>query len=469
MDDFAIIGSGIGGASSALFLSKNFQTTLYEKEPILGGCASTFRHQKSFYNAGATTFAGYQKNSYMYELFHNSNVHFKTQKLFSALCVIKNGTSIERCCDLDAFLEQINAAFYHPKNKEFYTLILSLQQRFLAINSYVYSNASLAKKLRSLTSFTELFKAFYPYLFSNAKLFVFKFFGSISSEYLDYLDNQLLIVAQAKLHEVNFLTAALALGYQFLENHYVFGGMGSIFSGIENVLPHVQKKTFIEKITKHNHHYTLHSAKGDFEAKNIVLNTSLFDALPLFDDVMIRRYIKGYQPLNSHLSAFVLYLKIKPKSTLKHHYQIIVPHTIKHTVSNSIFVSIADENDEVMAGSVTVSVHTSTRQWEHEAILEQKMELEAIIEQIICEHLGLHKEDIVNRFSATPHTFKRYINRATLGGIPMRFENFLFKLPSNDTPIKGLYNVGDTTFAAQGWPGVMMGVQNLQRLLCKHA
>jgi len=467
MDDFAVIGGGMGGASSALFLSREFKTTLYEKEPYLGGCASTFKHQKSFYNAGATTFAGYQKDSYMHTLFQTSHVEFKTHPLSSALCVLKEGKSIERYSDMDAFLEQINTAFYHTKNREFYALIRHLQQRFLAIDSYVYSNASWMQKLISLSSFKELFLAFYPYLFGNAKTFIVNFFGTISPEYLDYMDNQLLIVAQARLHEVNFLTAALGLGYQFLENHYVYGGMGTIFSAIENVLPEVHKNTMIDKIVKHPHHYTLHSSRGDFEAKNIVLNTSLFDALPLFDDTKIRHYLQQYQPLNSHMSAFVMYLKINPNIALKHHYQIILPYTIKHTLSNSLFVSIADSNDEKMAGSLTVSVHTSTAYWEHKGVLEQKMELEAIIEKIICDHLGLRGEDILNRFSATPYTFKRYINRTTLGGIPMRSENLLFKLPANNSPIQGLYHVGDTTFAAQGWPGVMMGVQNLQRLLCK--
>jgi len=121
-----------------------------------------------------------------------------------------------------------------------------------------------------------------------------------------------------------------------------------------------------------------------------------------------------------------------------------------------------------MKHSVTISVHTTTRQWANENYLEQKNELEAIIKHIVCEHLGLLPEEIQSSFSATPKTFKRYINRSTLGGIPMLSKNMLYKLPSNDSPIKGLYHVGDTTFAGQGWLGVMMGVRNLQRLLCKN-
>ena len=125
---------------------------------------------------------------------------------------------------------------------------------------------------------------FYPYLFINAKSFIQNYFGNIDERYLDYLDNQLLIVAQARLHEVNFLTAALALSYQFMDNYYIFGGMGSIFDAISQKIPKLKAHTFIEQITKTPSHFILHTAKAEFEAKNIVLNASLFDAKSLFTE-----------------------------------------------------------------------------------------------------------------------------------------------------------------------------------------
>ena len=67
--------------------------------------------------------------------------------------------------------------------------------------------------------------------------------------------------------------------------------------------------------------------------------------------------------------------------------------------------------------------------------------------------------------AATPKSFKRYINRSQLGGNAITMKNFLPRLPSNDTTIEGLYHVGDTVYAAQGWPGVMLGVENLRGLL----
>ena len=95
----------------------------------------------------------------------------------------------------------------------------------------------------------------------------------------------------------------------------------------------------------------------------------------------------------------------------------------------------------------------------------KKEELKNQMIKSICDILDINESDIVHHFAATPKSFMRYINRSQLGGNPITMKNFLPKLPSNDTPIKGLYHVGDTVYAAQGWPGVMLGVDNLKRLL----
>ncbi|MEY4504230.1 MAG: hypothetical protein RL154_523, partial [Pseudomonadota bacterium] len=54
---------------------------------------------------------------------------------------------------------------------------------------------------------------------------------------------------------------------------------------------------------------------------------------------------------------------------------------------------------------------------------------------------------------------------SSLGGSIMSTKNQFFGLCTNDTPFNGLYAVGDTTFAAQGWPGVIMGVKNLECII----
>jgi len=46
-------------------------------------------------------------------------------------------------------------------------------------------------------------------------------------------------------------------------------------------------------------------------------------------------------------------------------------------------------------------------------------------------------------------------------GITIQTQIFLLKqiLPSNDSPIDDVYNVGDSVYASQGW----LGVKNLKR------
>ena len=74
------------------------------------------------------------------------------------------------------------------------------------------------------------------------------------------------------------------------------------------------------------------------------------------------------------------------------------------------------------------------------------------------------KEDIKIEFCATSKTFKRYINRFNCGATPLNLKN-IFKIPSSITPFKNLYNIGDSVFAGQGWPGVALGVKVLNQNL----
>ena len=90
---------------------------------------------------------------------------------------------------------------------------------------------------------------------------------------------------------------------------------------------------------------------------------------------------------------------------------------------------------------------------------------EETIKLLICKEIEIEQNEIIECFGATPKTFLRYINRSSLGGAIMTTKNQLFGLCPNDTPFKGLYCVGDTTFAAQGFPGVIMGVRNLECLI----
>lgn len=474
MIEYAVVGSGIGGSSIASYLhAKGYDTVLFEKESYLGGSSSTFIHKGFCYNTGATTLAGYQEGHLVKSIFDAIGFTPKLISTDPAIVIIQNGKTTPRYRDFEAFLAIVEQNYPHPKQRAFWTLVYEMTQQFYEIQGHYYETKTLFKKLRSLTSYLPLLFKFQRYLRVNAYDFIYDFYGDISDEYMQFLESQILIVAQDKPKAINFFTASLALGYTFNQTHYVKGGFSTLFDAMTASMKHnVKRKSAITHIEPKEDYFVLHTKKESFEAKNVILNSTIYDSSALFkkNAPKIKKYYQKYQKLNNYQSSFMVYMTIKSDTPYAHHYQLICDKRFKHTLSNALFVSFSDPEDVDISAkgtySITASIHTDLRWWEDaQRYQAQKRELESILVNYLCETLEISTHQILQQISATPKTFKRYINRSQLGGNPITMKNFLPKLPGNDSPIKGLYHVGDSVYAAQGWPGVMLGVDNLRRLL----
>jgi phytoene dehydrogenase-like protein len=471
MTDYAIVGSGIGGSAiAALLNARGYEVLLFEKEPYLGGCSSTFEHGGYRYNTGATTFAGYQKGHVVRRIFEQVGYTPKLISTDPSIVVIHNDKTTPRYRDLDRFLSALQANYPHSRHTAFWQLVDTLNQDFYAMQNYYYSGRSLWAKIRSLASFVPLFSQFGRYLTGDAERFIERYYGGMEPEYQQFLESQVLIVAQAPLKEINFLTAALALGYTFHETYYASGGMSRLMEGLTEKIPSIQRNTTIRKIERMKGYYRLHTQKGHYCARRLILNTTMYDSAKLFEDQEIKAYYARHQKLNNYQSSFMVYLTIRSDVSFCHHYQLIASQPYPDTLSRALFVSFSDLSDRQMAPeghySITASIHTDLRWWQDKATYRQKKEaLMAQLIETICTKLSINQEQIIHHFAATPRTFGRYIHRTQLGGNPVTLRNFLPRLPANDTPVPDLYHVGDSVYAAQGWPGVMMGVQNLAHLL----
>lgn len=473
MREYAIIGGGIGGcASAALLNASGKDVVLFEKEPYLGGCASTFRHKNRYYNTGATTLCGYGEGRIVRKLFDQVGVNPDLIRSDPSIVVIHGDKTIPRYQDVERFIQVINEAYPHPKHTDFWHLIYMLATEFYTMEGYYYSNASRIQKLYSLCSFYPLLRKFWRYLFEDATTFIRRFYGTLDPYYLDFLDAQILIVSQVKSDSVNFLTCALALGYTFETNYYAVGGMGKVCETLTSKISDVHLSHPITSIQKTDKGFQILSHRESIEAKAIIMGTSYFESSQWIHESNINSYYKRYEHLNNHQSAFLLYLTIPNSREFAHHYQLISDNMIPFTLSKSLFVSISDPNDTKLSSdstlSVTASIHTDERIWlslPKPEYTHQKEHLATLLTQWICDTLMIDEHSILERFAATPKTFGRYINRTQLGGIPMHRHNLLPNLPSNDTPIEDFYTVGDTSYAAQGWPGVVMGAFNLMKVI----
>jgi len=466
--DLAVIGSGVGGSLIAA-LNKGKNTLLFEKDKNLGGCASTFKKFGHYYNTGATTLVGYEDGHILKKQFDIIGIKPNLIKSDVAIRVIQNNKVLDRVKDFEQFLDNINAIYPNKNNRSFWTKIKQIDERFWQLKKIYYAKYSLRKYIKTLSFITELFTAFTTDLFKSANSFIKETLGKIPQGYQDFIDAQLLITIQTTTKNISLLSLALGLSYPFHDVFYVNGGMGNLINDIVKDIE-MKKKEEIQKIIKDTDAWIIQSNKNEYKTKQLVLNTSIYETSHLFDDINIKKYYDSFS--FSDQSAFVIYLTLDTNQEYLEHYQFIYKNSLPNCISNSFFVSFSKKEDAILSKqnttSVTISTHTKASVWKNvtkEKYEYQKNKMQSyIIDKFLEYFKGIKKENIIHCFSATSFTFKRYINRYNCGGKAIGFKNIL-ELPSCNTPFQGLYNVGDSVFAGQGWPGVALGVDVLNKEL----
>ena len=461
--DLTVIGSGIGGSLISI-LNKDKNLVLFEKDKNLGGTASTFKRFGNYFNSGATTFVGYEDNHIIKEIFDSADFIPDLKKSSYAYRTIINGKSIDRITDFEEFIESLNSVFYHKNNRYFWQTLKDIDERFWKLKDIYFAKYSLNSYLKSLKTIDILFKEYKFLLFKSAKSFIKEVLGDISKEYQDFIDAQLQITLQSTSKDIPLLSFAIALSYPFHKIFYANGGMGKLFDDMLKDI-NVKKNEQIMQIKKENNFYRLISSKDEYLTSKLILNMPVFECKNLFLDKDLQSYYKKFEFYDQ--SAFVIYLKIDSKKEFLNHYQIILKDNIPNAVSKSFFVSFSHKDDEKLSKngySVTISCHTKALFWNELSKEEYEKNKEFtknfILDELLKNIPDIKKEDIKIEFCATSKTFKRYINRFNCGATPLNLKN-IFKIPSSLTPFKNLYNIGDSVFAGQGWPGVALGVKVL--------
>lgn len=468
MYDIIIIGSGIGGTLFAALNHKKHHLLLFEKDANVGGCCSTFKRFGRYYNTGATTFVGYEEGHVVKRLFDQIGYAPELIESKVGLRIAQNGKEVDRVQEFDSFLKEIEQHYPNPNNTLFWHTIKEIDEKFWKLKKLYYAKHTLLGYLKSLASIIELLRVYKWHPFMSAQRFIQKTLGDISTEYQAFIDAQLLITLQTKSENLSLLTMALGLAYPFHKTYYVKGGMGAMIEGLLAGVPH-KKEEEIVTIVQHHDSYEVRSTKGCYRTKNIILNTTIYQSTRLFQNQAIQDYYKQFR--FSDQSAFMVYMRVKSKARFLHHYQVILDQFIPNTISHAFFISFSDISDKKLTHdgySVTISTHTKASFWKglsKEEYRCKKMETQDYLTEAFLDYFGtiLQKEDIERVFSATSNTFHRYIGRYNCGGEAFKMKNIL-SIPSCTTPFKGLYHVGDTVFAGQGWPGVALGVEVLDKV-----
>lgn len=468
MFDYAIVGAGIGGVlSSALLSHMGKKVALFEAQSYLGGCAGTFSRGGYSYNAGATTFVGAGP---ILNVAKALNLDLPVKPLELSMTIYSGNTQIPRWKDPEMSILEIKRAFGAKRQDAFWQRTLSLSSSLWELLPHALPFHPVISPLRMLFKSPKKTLSSFLCNFISAKSVAKFYLGNISEDFENFLDHHCLITAQGKLSEVPFSVASMGLCYPNLQNYSVIGGMSAILETFAKKVENVFRKTVVKSVEPLKDGFKLKTTAGEFFAKRVILNTTVFDAGKICKE--LTAYSERAKERYPHLwGAFAIYMTIENSIDLEGHHLILLKEPIPNTLSRSLFVSISHPEDPILSKnstrSITISTHTFLSIWENlskEEYIEKKQKTTEHCLNLIYEHLpSLKHVRKIATFSATPKTFQKYTlrHRGSVGGIPLYKKHFPLGYPSPITPIKGLYIIGDTTFPGQGWPGVAIGVMNL--------
>ncbi len=116
-----IIGAGLGGLSTGIYAQMNgYETTIYEKNPVPGGLAASWKRKDYLIDGGIHFLSGYKPGLSLYNVFKEVGAHkaeYVDLDTYARFIDEKSGRSIDICSDLDTFQTDLLSLFPEDKKK----------------------------------------------------------------------------------------------------------------------------------------------------------------------------------------------------------------------------------------------------------------------------------------------------------------------------------------------------------------
>ena len=486
--DIIVAGAGMGGLSTATILAKKgYSVLLLEASHLAGGCSSSYFRKGYIFESGATTLIGFDENQPLNELEKLVDVQIPKEPITPPMKVHQNGKQITRWQDKNKWVREVIRHFGEEKEQEqFWELIFQI--------SDVVWKAALQNKTFPPNKLSEWFHLFrndlrdvwiLPYAFYSVKQTASKI-GISNPEFYRFLDEQLVITAQASSVETPFLFGAPALSYTNSTNYYVPGGLIEmvkvLLSRFEELGGVFLNREVVQSIEKRNGGYHVYAGKDNtYRAKVVISNLPVWN-LPDLTQGKIANYFsdesKKYDKAWGAFTMGIVTDDIYPEEMPIHHQIHISPEEkVMGMDSDSLFVSLSKRGDRARAKNgnrvVSVSTHSSPEPWFDPTLDYNKAKhaVEEQIKEILKDKLPRFSQaGIKLLFSSTPVSWSKWVYRkkGRVGGIPQNMSRSLLDWTPAETPFEGLFLCGDTVFPGQGIPGVTLSGINVSYRVDKY-
>ncbi len=488
-----IIGAGIGGLTTGAFLAKaGYKVTIFEANTYPGGCAGTFVHKGFRFEAGATVAGGYQPNGPHDIAGRELDIDWKVHQHDPAWVVHLSNRTIKLCQDNQDVMDNF------PETETFWN-----EQQFIADMGWRLSAEGLPWTPMDIPELLQLAKvglkyfpkdlSLIPFAFSSVRDWLKRRKFDKHTEFVRFLDAQLLISAQTTTQHTNALYGATALDLVRQGVYHVEGGIGGIADQLAEKFielgGEIHYRHHVTKIEVNNGQVIgVHAHRGKraksttfYPADFVITNSTPWTLHQLLGEASPKKIQQEVQKRDTTYGAFVLHVGVKsdgfPKNIADHH-QVVTQLEGKLGEGNTVFASMSPTWDSSRAPegerAVTITTHTRVQDWwdllnnNKEAYGERKEAYTEKMLDAVESAIPGFKQSTTLVLQGTPITYEFYTGRkqGMVGGFA---QTSLFKARNPSTGIQNLRLVGDSIFPGQSTAGVTLGAmrvaKNVQRNL----
>jgi len=476
-----VIGAGIGGLTvGALLARKGYSVSVVESRAYPGGCAATFERQGYRFDAGATVGCGFHKNGPLALLGEELGISWPVMTCPAAWDFIQGDRSIHLSHSRQEILAQFpDSRLFWDEQDRFASLLWSLAGDILPWPPASLSELGIlfSKLIRKAPALAPMMP-----LANKTALQWLRAHGLDSdSDFVRFIDAQLLISVQTTSEHANALNTAIALDLPSKGTHRLTGGIGSVSEklaeAVESAGGRIIYNCSVENLeSKGRRVLMVNTSDGARHPADIVVANLTPDSLRLLFDPRASGANRINKRSKSGWSAFILYLGVE-ESVFREgdagHVQIITGSG-ELGEGNSIFVSVSPSDDSLRAPegfrAVTVSTHTRPEKWFEAkergdgAYEELKASYTKKVMSLISQHFENMEGRIAVMSAATPVTWERYTGRS-FGYVGGYAQTSLFGVRGPGTPFRNLFLAGDAVFPGQSLPGVVTSSRRVAELV----